>query len=398
MSHAENTRSLKKTLFLSELYAPLSVGSANMFVYRFGLYPPDRIVVLTNVAAEQAQDFDARVQYEIRRIPLRWNGPKHFEWSGMCWSLIKTGFPLILRQKVDVIQCARPLPEGLAGYLLAKLLAKKLVINFHGEDISVFQNYRVERRVMKHVIQRAHINLANSSFTESLIKNLGGAHVKTGIVYPGFNPCLLRHLEPDKISQIRRQAGGSPILLTVGRLQQRKGQDNVIRALPHVLRHFPNTTYYIVGSTHGGTEGLPDYLRQLASDLGVSRHVVLTGEVTCQDLPYYYAASDLFIMPNRDETGGDVEGFGIVFLEASFFGKPVIGGTSGGVPDAIQHEKTGLLVNGNSVEEIADAIIRILSDTALAHKMGEQGKEFALNMTHEKIFEQYASLLSSLGL
>ncbi|MCP4370741.1 MAG: glycosyltransferase family 4 protein, partial [Deltaproteobacteria bacterium] len=98
------------------------------------------------------------------------------------------------------------------------------------------------------------------------------------------------------------------------------------------------------------------------------------------------------------EPGGDVEGFGIVFLEAGFLGKPVIGGNSGGVPDAVQHGKTGLLVDGHSVEEIARGIITILSDKQLAQKMGEQGREFSLSMTHEKIFERYQALMTELGL
>ena len=389
--------SLKKTLFLTELYAPLFSGSANMFSNRFGLYPPDRVVVLTK-EVDQAQHFDRTVSYPIRRVPLAWNGPKGFEWAGVTWGLIRAGFSEALRHRVEVIQCARPLPEGIAGYILAKLLCKKLVINFHGEDISVLQNYKVERMLMKMAIRAADLNLANSKFTETLIRNLGGAKARTAVIHPGFNPRPLEQIQPEIIQTIRARYGSGPILLTVGRLQRRKGQDHVIRALPTVIAQFPDLRYLIVGSSHGGTEDLNIALERLAEELGVRQHVVCIGEVPIEELRAYYAACDLFLMPARLEPGGDTEGFGIVFLEAGFLEKPVIGGNSGGIPDAIRHGENGLLVNGEQVNEIADGILQILLNPQRASEMGKRGKAFALTMTHERIFEQYRSLMISLGL
>ncbi|MCP4372485.1 MAG: glycosyltransferase family 4 protein, partial [Deltaproteobacteria bacterium] len=337
--------SLKKTLFLTEYYPPLIGGSCTMFANRFGSYPPDRIVVVTKVV-DNAHDFDKNIHYPIHRIPLEEKGPQGFEWLGLVWGLIKAGIPLAIQRKIEVVQCARPLPEGIAGYVIAKLLLKKLVINFHGEDIAVFQNYKVERFLMKRIIRSAQLNLANSSFTESLIKALGGSKIRTAVIHPGFNPKPLQVSDAKKGLLLRERLNGEPIILTVGRLQRRKGQDNIIRALPEITKHFPEVKYVIVGSTYASTPGLTDELNKMATQLGVSQHVVLVGEVENEELPYYYKACDLFIMPNRDEPGGDVEGFGIVFLEAGFLGKPVIGGNSGGVPDAVQHGKTGLLVDG----------------------------------------------------
>ncbi|GAK59415.1 glycosyl transferase, group 1 [Candidatus Vecturithrix granuli] len=388
---------LKKTLFLTELYPPLVGGTCTMFASRFGLYAPEKIVILTK-AVPHAQDFDKHVNYQITRVPLQWKGPKGFEWLGVVWGLLKTGILLALKQKVEIIQCARPLPEGIAGYVLAKVLFKKLVINFQGEDISVLQNYRVERFLLKTIIRSAHLNLAISTFTENLVKALGGPNVRTGVIPPGFDPTLLKNLEPQKIVQLRQKFGGSPILLTVGRLQRRKGQDHVIRALPKVVEQFPEVKYLIIGSTHGGTTGLQQYLEEIIEETGMGKHVEILGEIGNQELPYYYAACDLFLMPNRFEPGGDVEGFGIVFLEAGFLGKSVIGGNSGGVPDAVQDGKTGLLVDGNSVEEIAQGILKILSDDQFARKLGEQGKNFSLLMTYEKVFAQYQLLMTKLGL
>ncbi len=382
----------QKTLFLSEFYPPLVGGTCNKFSNRFGLYPPEQIVVLTK-RVEDAEIFDNTVQYPIIRVPLHDNpNLKGFEYMGVVWQLINASLPVVKKQKIKVIECARPLPEGVAGYVVAKLLRKKLVINFQGEDISVLQNYKVERFLLKTVSRAAQLNITNSSFTELLVKQLTDQQAKTGVVTPGFNPGRLEQPEPEKIAALREKLGGRPIILTVGRLQQRKGQDNVVRALPYLIPHFPNLKYVIVGSTHGGTTGFTEKLQKLITELQLNEHVLLVGEVANEELPVYYAASDLFIMANRLEPGGDVEGFGAVFLEAGFFQKPVIGGNSGGVPDAIQHEKTGLLVNGTSVEEIARGIDTVLSNNQLARKMGEQGRAFALSLTHENVFAHYRNL------
>ena len=368
-----------------------------MFANRFGSYPPERIVVLTKMV-DQAQAFDQTVNYPIHRIPLQEKGPSGFEWTGLVWGLVKVGIPLARQHQVEVIQCARPLPEGIAGYVIAKLLRKKLVINFHGEDIAVLQQYKVERFLMRTAILAAQLNLANSHFTERLIAELGGPKTRTAVVHPGFNPGALRIPDAQTVANLRKKLEGNPIILTVGRLQERKGQDQVIRALPELIKHFPDLKYVLAGSTHGGTAGLSEKLLELAEHLGVGRHVVLAGEVDNEDLSAYYAACDLFVMPNRDKPGEDVEGFGIVFLEAGFFEKPVIGGSSGGVPDAVQHGKTGVLVDGNSVEDIAQAVITILSDKERSRQMGEDGKEFALSLTYEKVFEHYRELMTKLEL
>ncbi len=368
-----------------------------MFANRFGLYPPEKIIVLTNTA-EHSKRFDDTAAYRIIRTPLLANGPKGFEYLGIVWRLITIGISVIRTYRVEVIQCSRPLPEGLAGYVIAKLFSKKLVINFHGEEISVLRHYKVERVLLKRVIRAADLNLANSTFTETLIKQVAGKHVNTAVIVPGCHPACFPPSTPEKVAALRQYFGGAPVLMTIGRLQRRKGQDQVIRALPQIIRHFPNVRYVIIGPEHGGTSGWQQHLSGLAAQLGVENHVLLIGEVEFEELSNYYTACDLFIMANRCEPGGDVEGFGIVFLEAGFFGKPVIGGNSGGVPDAIQHGKTGLLVDGTSVDDIAQGIITLLADPQRAQQMGEQGREFALSLTHTRVFEQYAALMTSSGL
>jgi phosphatidylinositol alpha-1,6-mannosyltransferase len=144
----------------------------------------------------------------------------------------------------------------------------------------------------------------------------------------------------------------------------------VIRALPQVLQSIPDTVYLIVG---GGPDR--ERLESLAVATGVRDRVVFAGYAPDSDLPHIYALSDLFIMPSRINLEAcDVEGFGLVFLEAGACGKPVIGGRSGGISDAIVEEKTGFLVDPHDPDDIAQVLVRLLSDKELSGRIGEQGR------------------------
>ncbi len=367
-----------------------------MFAARFGFYPPEKITVLAG-AVSGSESFDGRQKYPVKRIPLRWTGPRGFEWASVSWQLFRRALLPVLKG-VAVVECARPIPEGFAGYLLSFLPGKKLVVNFHGEDISVLRQYRVERWLLKRIIRKAALNLANSRFTEKLVQALGGPGAKTAVVHPGFTPAHLRLPDPSRIEALRARWGEGPILVTVGRIQQRKGQDNVIRALPNLVQRFPGLVYLMIGSSQGGTEGLAAELASLARELGIEKHVAMVGETADAELQDYYAFCDVFLMPNREVGAGDVEGFGIVFLEAGWMGKPVVGGRSGGVPDAVKDGETGLLVDGASVPDIEAAIAKLLSDPAMAKAMGTQGRRFAETMTDAGMFSRYRQSLGKAGL
>jgi phosphatidyl-myo-inositol dimannoside synthase len=168
--------------------------------------------------------------------------------------------------------------------------------------------------------------------------------------------------------EVRRRYGLSdrPVIVCVSRLVPRKGQDALIRALPAVLRRIPDAALLLVS---GGPDG--NRLRRLAGDLPV----VFTGSVPWPDLPAHYAAGDVFAMPCRTRRGGlDVEGLGIVFLEASATGLPVVAGDSGGSPDAVRAGETGYLVDGRDLDTLADRLIRLLADRDLARRMGAAGR------------------------
>lgn len=173
-------------------------------------------------------------------------------------------------------------------------------------------------------------------------------------------------------ADVRRRHGltGRPVVVCVSRLVPRKGQDVLIRALPALRARVPGTALLVVG---GGPDAAR--LRRLAAATGVARDVVLTGSVPWQELPAHYDAGDVFAMPCRTRRAGlEVEGLGIVFLEASATGLPVVAGRSGGSPDAVLDGRTGTVVDGTSVADVAAAVGDLLADPAHARKLGRAGR------------------------
>jgi phosphatidyl-myo-inositol dimannoside synthase len=171
---------------------------------------------------------------------------------------------------------------------------------------------------------------------------------------------------------VRKRYGLSdrPVVVCVSRLVPRKGQDMLIRALPEIRRRVPDAALLLVsGGPHRPT------LERLAREHAVESEVVFTGSVPWPELPEHYAAGDVYAMPCRTRHAGlDVEGLGIVYLEASATGLPVIGGDSGGAPDAVREGETGFVVGGSDVPAIAARIADLLADPARAKQMGAAGR------------------------
>ena len=184
--------------------------------------------------------------------------------------------------------------------------------------------------------------------------------VDSGAFHPGAGGAAVRD---------RLGLAGRPVVVCVSRLVPRKGQDTLIRAWPQVRAAVPDAALLLVG---GGPYA--GQLRRLVSGLGVAGSVIFTGAVPWPELPSYYDAGDVFAMPCRTRRRGlDVEGLGIVYLEASATGLPVIGGDSGNAPDAIRDGETGYVVPGRSPAAVAGRLVHLLTDPAGARAMGEKG-------------------------
>ena len=185
---------------------------------------------------------------------------------------------------------------------------------------------------------------------------------------------------------------GKKILMTASRLVAKKNHENVLKSLPLVIKVIPDIIYIIIGK---GKE--EEKLIRLTKDMGLGKYVKFVGFVEPKDMPMYYDICDIFIMPSKT-VDFDYESFGIVYIEANACGKPVIGGKSGGVEDAVIDGVTGLLVDPENIEEIAQTIIRLLTDREYARKLGENGRrrvenELNWKTTGKKIEEVLVKLL-----
>ena len=193
------------------------------------------------------------------------------------------------------------------------------------------------------------------------------------MVYPGVDTALFHPAE---------KRLGPPRLLTVGRLMKRKGHDRVLQALPELLKEFPDLRYQVAGV--GAYESV---LRGIVQCNGLQAHVTFLGKVPDRDLPHLLQETTVFVHPNRTTEEDDVEGFGIVFLEAAACGVPVVGGRSGGVPDAVSDGHNGLLVDDDPAE-LLEALRRLLRDPNLRQQMGSAGISWARRFTWGKAAQQ----------
>ena len=277
-----------------------------------------------------------------------------------------------LRHEFDAIHAGRVLPEGLAGWIVARTLGRPLVIYSHGEELTTWRQ-KSKMQAMVWTYRRADVVIANSEFTRDELLKLGIPAANVTILHPGvdierFSPGL-------RYDDLRASIGlrsGQKLVVSVGRLSRRKGFDQVIRALPIMVDHGLDVHYAVIGIGEDG-----DYLRNLANELGVSDRVHLLGHVDPDALPRWYNAADIVTMPNR-EIDGDTEGFGMVFIEAAACGKATIAGIAGGTGAAVIDGLTGLRVDGTSLEAVADGLCRLLGDDSLAAQFGKSGRERAV--------------------
>jgi phosphatidyl-myo-inositol dimannoside synthase len=318
---------------------------------------------------------------DVRRINLsrvRFLRPESLALYG---NLFIGGAGAVRQSRPSIILAARALPEGLIATLLGRMLGIPTAVFAHGEEITPWlcETPTARRRkgtafakgrLLWRTYRKADIIVANSRFTRSLLTDGGILPGKIALVNPGTDPRQFQPMPRDESLVDRLGLGGKRVLLTVGRLTWRKGQDMVIRALPEIVKAVPNCMYVICGA--GPYEA---GLRELTLSLRLDSRVLFIPNPSSEILPSIYNLSDVFVMPNRmAQASRDVEGFGIVFLEANACGIPVVGGRSGGTSDAVNDGETGLLVDGASPSEIASAVTRLLQDPALARRMGAAGR------------------------
>jgi phosphatidyl-myo-inositol dimannoside synthase len=264
--------------------------------------------------------------------------------------------------------------EGHVGLLARRALGLPFIMFAHGNEILTLRKSEWPRPLA--AVRSASAVLANSRYTAALLHDLGVTPARVRVVHPGCDTDRFRPNAAEAAAQ-RRRLGIEPdsfMLLTVANLVERKGHDMVLRAVAKLRHTIPRLVYAIAG------EGPHDAaLQRLAGELGVTECVRFLGRIQAHDLPGLYAACNLFVMPARlRDSDNDVEGFGIVYVEASACERPVLGGRSGGVEDAIVDGKTGLLVDPLDVDGIAATIERLWRDPELRARLGTAGRRRAM--------------------
>ena len=286
---------------------------------------------------------------------------------------------LMKKHNIKIIINMVWLPCGVISFMLNILMKIPYCIVVYGADVvhkapahpSLKHRIRSRMRGVKQkVFENANKIFAISGYTKQLLKHYAVSENKIKIVYPAcvpftvFHPSLDGHAVKSKFAPRNEK-----LILSVGRMDFYKGHDGVIRALSTLRDKTAPFHYVIVGTGHEKQN-----LQNLVRTLHMESHVSFAGEVNDLELPLYYAACDLFVFPSLEiEEAGEMEGFGIVLVEAMACKKPVISGISGGTREVVIHEESGLLVNAGDTEKLAGAIKRMLCDEPFARKMAENG-------------------------
>lgn len=279
---------------------------------------------------------------------------------------------LIADHDIDTVWFGAAAPLALMAPRAREAGAKRVLASTHGHEVG-WSMLPVARSVLRSIGDHTDVVTFVSRYTRSRFAPAFGSKAALQYLPPGVDSDRFRP-DPAARAELRRRyvLGDRPTIVCLSRLVPRKGQDMLIKALPSIRERVNGAALVIVG---GGP--YLETLRRLARDFEVEDHVVFTGAVPGDELPAHHAMADVFAMPCRTRGAGmDVEGLGIVFLEASATGVPVVAGDSGGAPEAVQHDKTGLVVDGHSVQDIGDAVVELLTDRDRAAAMGAAGRDW----------------------
>ncbi|MFL6128082.1 MAG: glycosyltransferase family 4 protein [Mycobacteriales bacterium] len=350
----------RRTLVVTNDFPPRA-GGIQAYVHTLvSRQPPGSIVVLASTSSGAAA-FDAEQPFPVVRHP-----------AGM---LLPT--PDVLRRARQVagaegcetVWFGAAAPLALLAPGLRRAGVERVVASTHGHEVG-WAAVPGGRRALRRIGGAVDVVTYLGEYTRSRLAPALGPHPTLQRLPPGVDTDTFHPKADGEPVRRRYRLEDRPTAVCVSRLVPRKGQDVLIRAWPEVQRRVAGAVLLVVG--RGRDLGR---LRRLAVGQGVERDVVFTGGVPAADLPAHYAAGHVFSMPCRTRRAGlDVEGLGIVYLEASATGLPVVAGDSGGAPDAVLPGRTGYVVPGRDVAAVADRVAALLTDRDAARAMGERGR------------------------
>ncbi|MFI6880798.1 glycosyltransferase family 4 protein [Streptomyces sp. NPDC050400] len=359
-----NTRTTRTRTLVVTNDLPPRQGGIEVFVdglvRRFG---PDDVVVYTS-AEPGAEAYDLSLPHPVVRDAARTLLPTR--------GTAERAVALARRFRCDSVWFGAAAPLGLlAGALRRDAGVRRVVATTHGHEVW-WAKAPGARSLLRRVGAGADVVTYLGERTRRAIAPVLPEGTALARLVPGVDADVFRPgLDPRPVRARHGIGARTPVVLCAARLVPRKGQDVLVAALPMVRRVVPGARLLLVGS--GGYERR---LRRLAAEQGVPDDVVFAGGRAHADLPAYYAAADVFAMPCRTRKAGlEVEGLGIVFLEAAAAGLPVVAGDSGGAPDAVREGEGGYVVDGRSPAAVADRLVRLLLNPESARAMGAAGRE-----------------------
>jgi phosphatidylinositol alpha-1,6-mannosyltransferase len=371
---------MRRTLIVTNDFPPRQ-GGIQSFIHELALRLPADALTVYAPRWDGAADFDARQPFEVVRHPtsLMIHSP----------GVTRRATEIARRVDAEVVVFGAAAPLGLITPALRRGTGITRAIGItHGHEAG-WAALPVARQLLRRIGENVDVVTYLGEYFRTRLSGVIPPGKLTQLS-PAVDPVTF-HPDPEGGAVIRARHGlaDRPVVVCVSRLVPRKGQDTLIRAWPGVLAQVPEAALLIVGGgPYSGT------LHSLAERAGLTHSVIFTGPVPFAELPAHYAAGDVFAMPCRTRRGGlDVEGLGIVYLEASATGIPAISGDSGGAPDAILEGETGYVVPGRDSGLLAARVTGLLQDPGGARAMGEKGRAW---IERDWTWDQAAARLRSL--
>ena len=353
---------MSRTLVVTNDFPPRQGGIQTFVAALLARRPPDSLVVLASDHAGSAQH-DAALPYPVVRRPTGMLLPTR--------ATARAAVDLARRHGCDTAFFGAAAPLGLLAPALREAGIGHQVGATHGHETG-WVAVPGGRSLMRRIASGLDVVTYISDYTRQRLAPALENRTRLERLSPGVDVDLFTPDADGAAVRERHGIGDAPLVVCVSRLVARKGQDVLVAAWPRVLARHPTARLLLVG---GGP--LEPALRSAIGGQGLERSVLLTGPVPPSELPAHYVAGDVFAMPCRTRRLGlDVEGLGMVFLEAAACGRPVVAGTSGGAPEAVLDGETGTVVDPRSPDAVADAICGLLDDPARARAMGAAGREW----------------------
>jgi phosphatidylinositol alpha-1,6-mannosyltransferase len=355
---------MTKTLIVTNDFPPRP-GGIQAFVHNLAVRRPSGSVVVYAPTWQGAEAFDAAQPFPVIRHPTRLMLPVP--------AVLRRAAGIARAEGCDSVVFGAAAPLGLLAPALRRAGAERIIGLTHGHEAG-WASLPGARGLLRRIGDGVDVLTYLGEYTRGRIaRGLSpAAAARMRRLAPGVDETLFRAGAGGAEIRARHDLGDRPVVVCVSRLVPRKGQDALIHAWPRVLRAVPDAALLLVG---GGP--YQPALERLRAELGLTGSVRITGTVPWEELPAHYDAGNVFAMPCRTRRRGlDVEGLGIVYLEASAAGLPVIAGDSGGAPDAVLPGESGIVVDGRSVAAVAESVVALLANPVGAAAMGEKGRSW----------------------